>query len=578
MSDKDKEVDDILNELKNRNAENADEVADDVSDSQEEAQAEETPEAETPEAETEPAEETSAEEAEAPEAETVEEASAEETEAEVEETEPAEEASVEETEAEVEEEPPEVEDEAEKAETNAEAETPEAETETEGADKAEANAEEAEAGESAPEVDAEEEAPETDAEGEGGEGEPNFKIVEKPSGVDEIEGELPVASLNGATSSLGDVEFSDDEYSEIAVGDDDGGKKKKIIIAIVAVVAVIIIGVLLYFFVFATEEEVTTTTTTTETTTEATTVAEVTATNPLTGESGYDESALSLRPIAVVVENSEAARPQYNMDTADIVIEGEVEGGITRMLWLYANMNDLPDLVGPVRSARPSYVIFSEFFDSIFVHYGGSHSTGSYTGAYDVISSDDVDDIDGMTVSSCFERTSDKVSPHNAALLGDSLVSAIEDAGYRTELDEDSFSYLNFYEEKQDISSDSCSAITVQISTYTDSHTWTYDEEEQVYSNQNDFGTEVSFTNIIVMYVSTSYITTSSTTTYVNYSYTSGTGIYASNGTVMNIEWSVDDDILTFTDEDGNELYLNPGKSWIGLASSNYSGSASVTE
>ena len=86
-----------------------------------------------------------------------------------------------------------------------------------------------------------------------------------------------------------------------------------------------------------------------------------------------------------MVENSPQARPQYNMDTPDIIFEGEVEGGITRMLWFYADMTDLPDQVGPTRSARPSFVEFSQLFDSIFIHFGESHSKGSYTGADDII-------------------------------------------------------------------------------------------------------------------------------------------------------------------------------------------------
>ncbi|MCC8016399.1 MAG: DUF3048 domain-containing protein [Clostridiales bacterium] len=166
--------------------------------------------------------------------------------------------------------------------------------------------------------------------------------------------------------------------------------------------------------------------TTTSSSTITTTKAPVAVKNPLTGEAGYNESAKGRRPIAVVVENSPQARPQYNMDTPDIIVEGEVEGGITRMLWLYSDMTALPEQVGPTRSARPCFVKFSEFFDSIFVHFGESHSKGDYTGADEVIEKDNVDNINGMKVSSCFTRTKDKASPHNAVLLGSELVNAIE--------------------------------------------------------------------------------------------------------------------------------------------------------
>ena len=48
-----------------------------------------------------------------------------------------------------------------------------------------------------------------------------------------------------------------------------------------------------------------------------------------------------------------------------------------------------------------------------------------------------------MSVSSCFKRTNDKVSPHNAVLLGDKLVAAIESKNYRTDLNESSLSVIN---------------------------------------------------------------------------------------------------------------------------------------
>ena len=90
--------------------------------------------------------------------------------------------------------------------------------------------------------------------------------------------------------------------------------------------------------------------------------------NPFTGESGFSESAVGKRPVAIVVENLRPARPQWGITSPDIICEGEVEGGISRMLWLYADVNDVPEKVGPLRSARPSYVKFSTFFDAIFIH------------------------------------------------------------------------------------------------------------------------------------------------------------------------------------------------------------------
>lgn len=400
--------------------------------------------------------------------------------------------------------------------------------------------------------------------------ESNVKEEEKP--LEPALNELPVTNKK----SINDYK---DEYEEEEVEYVKNPAKKKILIGVIAAVFVIAVAVAVYFGVFYEKEEETTAA---PETTITTTAAPVVITNPLTGEANYNESAVGKRPVAVVVENSPQARPQYNMDTPDIIFEGEVEGGITRMLWFYADMTDLPDQVGPTRSARPSFVEFSQLFDSIFIHFGESHSKGSYTGADDVIDSMNVDNIDGMSTSSCFTRTKDKASPHNAVLEGKNLMAAIEKKEYRTDLDESRFSALKFNEKDAAVSATACNSMTVKFSSRTNSHTFTYNTAEQVYQNQSDFEQQVSFKNIIVLFADTKYIDkdnyngTGRTETYCNYELSSGTGKLASAGTVVDFNWSVNNGKLTCTAADGSEIKLNPGRSWIGIASANNGGSAEV--
>ena len=111
--------------------------------------------------------------------------------------------------------------------------------------------------------------------------------------------------------------------------------------------------------------------------------------NPLTGLKESDFDAVGKRPIAVVVENSPAARPQWGISTPDILTEGLAEGGITRMLLFYADIKQIPK-IGPLRSARHDFVEFAECFDAIFVHAGWS------TYAKAKIESDKVDNVNGI--------------------------------------------------------------------------------------------------------------------------------------------------------------------------------------
>ncbi|MGW7542816.1 DUF3048 domain-containing protein [Streptomyces sp. NPDC054770] len=56
--------------------------------------------------------------------------------------------------------------------------------------------------------------------------------------------------------------------------------------------------------------------------------------------------------LAVKIDNVAAARPQTGLDAADVVYAEQVEGGLSRLMAVFAT--ELPEVVGPVRSARES--------------------------------------------------------------------------------------------------------------------------------------------------------------------------------------------------------------------------------
>ena len=324
------------------------------------------------------------------------------------------------------------------------------------------------------------------------------------------------------------------------------------------------------------EEEPTTTATTTETTTEAPKYI-----NPLTGEEDFNQAAVGVRPVAIVVENLRPARPQWGIGSSDIIVEGEVEGGISRMLWLYADYTAVPEKIGPIRSARPSYVKFSELFDSIYIHWGGSHSKASYVGGYETIKKDGVDDIDGMKGGALFgrDKTRSVSSEHRGILNGKKLPEVIKDKGFRTALSSEKFSELSFNEAVTDAGNEKAEKIGVTFSSRTDTRSFKYNSEDGLY-HTNDWEKDVAFENVIILMDETKYITTpykGSSTTYLNYLFTGNDGYYASNGSQTAIKWEIKNGKLSLSDLNGNALNINPGKSYIGLASSNNSGKVTFT-
>ena len=97
---------------------------------------------------------------------------------------------------------------------------------------------------------------------------------------------------------------------------------------------------------------------------------------PLTGVRAADAIGDEVpdRAAAVVkIDNGPAAYPQTGLNAADIVIEEEVEGGVTRFA---ANFHSRPSIVGPVRSARTTDIsLISGLGDPLLMYSGANDIT-----------------------------------------------------------------------------------------------------------------------------------------------------------------------------------------------------------
>ena len=293
---------------------------------------------------------------------------------------------------------------------------------------------------------------------------------------------------------------------------------------------------------------------------------EAPASNSLTGltaDQGYDEAAGERRVAAFVVENAPDARPQWGMDdenySPDIILQGEVEGGITRTLWMYADYEKLPEIIGPTRSARPPFVKFSELFDSIFIHWGMSHSKGDYVGAKTVFRRDKVDHIDQMYLDDqegMYGRdTSRAVNvEHRGIIYGDKVAATIKNEGFRTEPKE--YTKLCFNRVTEPVSETAAANVGVKYSerAFEDTY-WTYNEEDGMYHTSN-FENDLTRENLLVLSDETEYITkegyagpgSSGSVTYCDYKLKEGDGKLFSKGTVKDIKWRVVDGKLELID------------------------------
>ncbi|MGY0071091.1 DUF3048 domain-containing protein [Streptomyces sp. QTS137] len=74
--------------------------------------------------------------------------------------------------------------------------------------------------------------------------------------------------------------------------------------------------------------------------------------------------------LAVKIDNAPAARPQTGLESADVVYVEQVEGGLSRLMAVYATR--LPESVGPVRSAREADLELLRQFDRPVLAFSGA--------------------------------------------------------------------------------------------------------------------------------------------------------------------------------------------------------------
>lgn len=124
------------------------------------------------------------------------------------------------------------------------------------------------------------------------------------------------------------------------------------------------------------------------------------------------DATVTSRPIlAVKIDNYGPARPQYALEQADAIIEENVEG-ITRFVALFhAN---LPDVVGPVRSARIGDLdLLSAMNRPVFAYSGANPGVTDWINS--AARSEVLVDYTALH-NPCYFRTVDRPGPHNLLL------------------------------------------------------------------------------------------------------------------------------------------------------------------
>lgn len=149
-------------------------------------------------------------------------------------------------------------------------------------------------------------------------------------------------------------------------------------------------------------------------------------TAPLTGLGRETEAPE--RPIAVMINNFAAARPQSGLTGADVIWEVLAEGGITRLIAIYQSTDALTNTIGPIRSNRAYLIDIADSYGAVMAHAGGSPE------AYSILRKQGKPYLDEITnAGSYFWRSKERKAPHNLYSDLEKLRQGAEKKGYKND-------------------------------------------------------------------------------------------------------------------------------------------------
>jgi len=274
------------------------------------------------------------------------------------------------------------------------------------------------------------------------------------------------------------------------------------------------------------------------------------------------------RPYAVMVNCHNAALPQSGLQDAYIVYELMVEGGITRMMALFKDVE--ASKIGSVRSARTQYLDYVYENDAIYIHAGGAND------ALSRISKERIADIDADGTYGFRDRNLGRATEHTLFTSTELIKKGISNKGIESTTSQgnvlkyqaNSIDFSEYSDKKE------ATNISIKYSNYRTSN-YKYDSNKKVYlrfmnnTNNNDLvtGKQYEVKNIIVYGVNYTNYCDSGYCAYQKIDNVgNGEGYYITEGYAIPITWeksSHNAKTVYKVKETGKELVVNDGNTYI---------------
>ncbi|MGP4074013.1 DUF3048 domain-containing protein [Piscibacillus sp. B03] len=282
-------------------------------------------------------------------------------------------------------------------------------------------------------------------------------------------------------------------------------------------------------------------------------------TYPLTGLATEEEP--TNRALAVMVNNHNKARPQTGLVNADMVYEFLAEGPITRLLAIYHS--DIPDIVGPVRSAREYYIETAKAHEAIYVYHGAANFIE------EDLRAGWVDNINGAYYDNdqfLFKRESFRQAPHNSYVMLPNAYEIAERNNLEREVNHESWDFLS---DDELVEGETANEVRIR---YFDNLkvSYVYDQATERYTRYSD-GVKTTDLNSeealevsnILVYETEHRVIDDALRRSIDRE-SGGNGYLIQKGKIKPIEWRNDDGLMK-PYIDGEPAKLAPGKTWINV-------------
>ncbi len=267
-------------------------------------------------------------------------------------------------------------------------------------------------------------------------------------------------------------------------------------------------------------------------------------------------------PLVVVkIDDTDEAHPQVGVDKADLVYIEQVEGGLVRLAAIFST--EIPDYIGPVRSARISDIDLLAQFGKVAFFYSGAQSR-----FLPILRAANLHDLGAERESPIlYTRDPNRTAPFDMILYGPELQKRIEN------LDVAKASNIGWNFGKLSNDGEAIEAVRVKWPAANYSAKWNGKSWDLLHNNKPDVtsdGVQISPTTFVIQKVviaDSEFKDKTGAVTPLSVTVGEGSGWVLRDGVAIKAIWNRPDSTsgTTWRDLAGNEIKFAPGQIWIAL-------------